>query len=525
MSEQVFTNLTNCGPVSVYVTDGVVTRIRSAGRRRRVRVQALGDRGGRQEVLSAEEVQPRSDGPRRAPAPVLERAHPVSDEARRLRPQRASATRRTAASRPTSASRWDEALDIVSSEITRVKKTYGSSAISGMTSLAPQLGHRRLQDGPVHALHELSRGHPRASTTRTAGRGGTGAPRTRTASAGASACPSSSTSSRTRSRTPRWSSSGRTTRTPRAASTPARSAHLALLDEGARHQDGVRRPLLQLHDRALRRGQVVRAAPGHRSSLALASPTRGSSRTSTTRSTSPSAPSASTSGRTTSSARRTTCPRRPSGPRASPASPPGRSAPWRASGAPRVMLAAGGLGGWGGACRSANGNEWARTMVALAAMQGYGKPGINIWGISQGAPSDCSFVFPGYAEGGMSATREGGQLRIAVRTRPSSGSTGSPVPDAILNPPEECGRRGKASAARPSSTVAAVRVPGRGCVRRSSSGTLRRLVHRHHDRDQPSGCGCTRAPSSSSSSTSPSGWRARRRIADIILPACTNFER
>ena len=27
MSEQVFTNLTNCGPVSVYVTDGVVTRI------------------------------------------------------------------------------------------------------------------------------------------------------------------------------------------------------------------------------------------------------------------------------------------------------------------------------------------------------------------------------------------------------------------------------------------------------------------------------------------------------------------
>ena len=28
MSEQVFTNLTNCGPVSVYVNDGVVTRIR-----------------------------------------------------------------------------------------------------------------------------------------------------------------------------------------------------------------------------------------------------------------------------------------------------------------------------------------------------------------------------------------------------------------------------------------------------------------------------------------------------------------
>ncbi len=71
-------------------------------------------------------------------------------------------------------------------------------------------------------------------------------------------------------------------------------------------------------------------------------------------------------------------------------------------GAKKTMLAAGGLGGWGGACRASWGNEWARTMVALAAMQGMGKPGSNIWGTSQGAPSDESFFFPGYAEGGIS---------------------------------------------------------------------------------------------------------------------------
>ena len=105
MSEQVFTNLTNSGPVSVYVKDGSRDADPSAGRRRRVRDQALGDRGGRQEVLAAEEVQPRADGPRRARAPLLRRAHQVPDEAGGLRPQRASATRRTAASRPTSASR------------------------------------------------------------------------------------------------------------------------------------------------------------------------------------------------------------------------------------------------------------------------------------------------------------------------------------------------------------------------------------------------------------------------------------
>ena len=55
-------------------------------------------------------------------------------------------------------------------------------------------------------------------------------------------------------------------------------------------------------------------------------------------------------------------------------------------GAKKTMLAAGGLGGWGGACRAATGNEWARTMVALAAMQGLGKPGSNIWGTTSGAP-------------------------------------------------------------------------------------------------------------------------------------------
>ena len=93
-------------------------------------------------------------------------------------------------------------------------------------------------------------------------------------------------------------------------------------------------------------------------------------------------------------------------------------------GTKKVMLAAGGLGGWGGACRSATGNEWARTMVALAAMQGYGKPGVNIWGTSQGAPSDCSFVFPGYAEGGMSGDPEKSAAGYRMLYRIFAHSTG-----------------------------------------------------------------------------------------------------
>ena len=68
----------------------------------------------------------------------------------------------------------------------------------------------------------------------------------------------------------------------------------------------------------------------------------------------------------------------------------------------KTMLAAGGLGGWGGACRSATGGEWARLMISLQAMQGLGKPGINIWSTTQGAPHDTDFVFPGYTEGCIS---------------------------------------------------------------------------------------------------------------------------
>jgi anaerobic selenocysteine-containing dehydrogenase len=72
----------------------------------------------------------------------------------------------------------------------------------------------------------------------------------------------------------------------------------------------------------------------------------------------------------------------------------------------KTYLAAGGLGGWGGACRGSHGIEWTRGMIALATMQGMGKPGSNIWSTTQGAPVDTDFYFPGYAEGGISGDCE-----------------------------------------------------------------------------------------------------------------------
>jgi trimethylamine-N-oxide reductase (cytochrome c) len=72
-------------------------------------------------------------------------------------------------------------------------------------------------------------------------------------------------------------------------------------------------------------------------------------------------------------------------------------------GTKRTYLGVGGPGDMvGGACRSATGAEWARSMVCLMAMQGIGRPGVNMGNMQMGTPLDTKFFFPGYAEGGMS---------------------------------------------------------------------------------------------------------------------------
>jgi trimethylamine-N-oxide reductase (cytochrome c) len=71
-------------------------------------------------------------------------------------------------------------------------------------------------------------------------------------------------------------------------------------------------------------------------------------------------------------------------------------------GTKKTYLAPGGLTGFGSACRCATGTEWARSMVCLMAMQGLGKPGVNMGCMQQGTPVDTRFFFPGYAEGGLS---------------------------------------------------------------------------------------------------------------------------
>ncbi|MCJ7596076.1 MAG: molybdopterin-dependent oxidoreductase [Desulfobacterales bacterium] len=87
-------------------------------------------------------------------------------------------------------------------------------------------------------------------------------------------------------------------------------------------------------------------------------------------------------------------------------------------GTKKTYLAAGGGGGnFGGACRCATGLEWARSMICLMAMQGLGKPGINMGNMQSGTPVDTRFFFPGYAEGGMSGDLERTALAVNMYQR------------------------------------------------------------------------------------------------------------
>jgi trimethylamine-N-oxide reductase (cytochrome c) len=89
----------------------------------------------------------------------------------------------------------------------------------------------------------------------------------------------------------------------------------------------------------------------------------------------------------------------------------------RAWGTKKTYLAAGGINGFGSACRCATGNEWARSMVCLMAMQGLGKPGVNLGGMQQGTPVDHTFYFPGYAEGGFSGDYQGTASAVSLYQR------------------------------------------------------------------------------------------------------------
>ena len=199
-------------------------------------------------------------------------------------------------------------------------------------------------------------------------------------------------------------------------------------------------------------------------------------------------------------------------------------------GAKKTYLAAGGIVGFGGACRCATGNEWARSMVCLMAMQGLGKPGVNMGCLQQGTPVDTSFYFPGYSEGGISGDVYRTGSLVSLYQRMPHGPSVNTVQQAVprLRIPEAI-LEGKAEGYPSEPKFVAGQffkmsypAPGHSPVRMyyryggSHLGTMND-TNRYARMYQSSNLEFV---------VNQSVWfEGEAKFADVILPACTNFER
>jgi len=184
----------------------------------------------------------------------------------------------------------------------------------------------------------------------------------------------------------------------------------------------------------------------------------------------------------------------------------------------RTMLAAGARGGESGACRQAYGTEWARLMVFLQAMQGLGKPGVNIWGTTMGAPFNPVPNVNGYNNGGMNLVAKN-KFVNPVNQRIQR----LLVPQAILNPP--------------------VSWNGPGCSRKSLEQQFEKytyplpgcseikMFYRYGGSyistmiDTSQWLRMYQSPKLEFVVNEDCWWCNETNYADVILPACTNLER
>ena len=242
--------------------------------------------------------------------------------------------------------------------------------------------------------------------------------------------------------------------------------------------------------------------------------------------------SGSTSGRTISSARRTASPKTPEWQEKETGVPAKDvRALAREWGRKRVYLAPGGWGnGHGGACRNQTGIQWARVMVCLTAMQGLGKPGVNMGNLQWGCPLDFNFYFPGYADGGMSGDLENTSMPVELYQRmpqlPTMSSTFQRIPriwmpEAIADGKAE-GYPWVGKSIEHQFAKFAYPAPGHAPVKMlykygGSILSTMNNTNRHVRMYQSENLEFV---------VNQSIWfEGEAKFADVILPACTNFER
>ena len=197
----------------------------------------------------------------------------------------------------------------------------------------------------------------------------------------------------------------------------------------------------------------------------------------------------------------------------------------------KTYLGAGGWGnGHGGACRAATGIQWARALACLLAMQGMGRPGVNFGHLQWGTPIDLHFYFPGYADGGLSGDIENTGMPISLYQRMPQLPTFNPstqkvprlrIPEAILEGKTE-GYPWNGKTIEGQFQKFSYPAPGHSPIRMfykyggASIGTMsetNRYVKAYRTENLEF-------------VVNQSIWfEGEAKFADVILPACTQFER
>jgi anaerobic selenocysteine-containing dehydrogenase len=160
-------------------------------------------------------------------------------------------------------------------------------------------------------------------------------------------------------------------------------------------------------------------------------------------------------------------------------------------------------------------------MVLLQAMQGLGRPGVNIWGTTMGTPYNAEFNFPGYSSFGPNFINGFAQKKVRNEVRQRIYRL--LLPEAILNPPIHwTGETFSGQSLDQQFVPFTYPAPGCSEVRMfyryggSFLGTMtatNRFVRMYQ------------SPKLEFVVNQDCWWCTETGLADIILPACTNFER
>lgn len=203
----------------------------------------------------------------------------------------------------------------------------------------------------------------------------------------------------------------------------------------------------------------------------------------------------------------------------------------RSWGRKKTYLACGAGGvGFGGANRGSNGAQWARSMVMMMAMQGWGKPGVNFGNLTCGSPVDLHFYFPGYAEGGISGDLVNSSNPVNNYQRMPHVVTMNPVkqmipkqkiPEAIIDG-EAVGHLWDCTSQEAQFMPFGYPAPGHSPIR---------MIYRYGGSIFSTGVKSARwidayrHESIECVVNQSIFMEGEAKFADIILPACTNFER